>query len=225
MPMLPKPKTSRQLSPEVLDFMRSLETPKTGRQCGDCNLCCKLLPVSDNEPWRKGEPINKPAGVPCPHQRHRKGCAIYHTAMPFCCKAWNCRWLVNDDTADLPRPDRAHYVIDVMPDYVTLQHNETGETQNIQVVQVWIDPSYPDAHRDPAFRRYLERRGAEGTAAVVRFNSKDAITIFPPSLVSDGQWHEVTGGVREGEHSLADVERALGSKATMVHTKVKLPQR
>jgi hypothetical protein len=172
------------------------------RQCGDCTLCCKLLPVPS---------LGKLAGQRCKYQRHGKGCAVYHTrAMPPECAVWNCRWLVNDDTADLSRPDRSHIVLDIMPDFITLRDNETGLTMQIQIVQAWIDPRYPDAHRDPDFRAYVERRGQEGTATLVRFNTKEAMTLFPPSMSADHQWHEVTNGIAEKQHSFADVERALG---------------
>lgn len=106
------------------------------RKCGDCQLCCKLLPVP---------PLKKGAGVVCQFQKFRKGCAVHHTArMPFECGVWNCRWLVNDDAAELSRPDRAHYVINLMPDFITITNGD-GSKQNIQVDQIWVDPKYPDA--------------------------------------------------------------------------------
>ena len=49
--------------------------------------------------------FDKPAGERCPHQRHHKGCNIYSTR-PFGCRIWLCRWLAEDDTAELSRPDR-----------------------------------------------------------------------------------------------------------------------
>ena len=61
------------------------------RNCGDCQLCCKLVPTKE---------INKPANTRCKHQKVGKGCGIY-AQRPFSCMVWNCRWLVNDDTADL----------------------------------------------------------------------------------------------------------------------------
>jgi len=99
------------------------------RQCGACTLCCKLLPVHDgvliNGKRMQGN-LDKPAGERCRYQRHT-GCTVYNTAlMPACCKMWNCRWLGNDDTGDLSRPDRSHYVIDIMPDYVTVVDNAGG---------------------------------------------------------------------------------------------------
>ena len=191
-------------------------TPR--RQCGDCQLCCKLLPVHDNEPWRTGKPLTKLAGERCPHQKFGKGCGVYNTrAMPNCCQVWNCRWLVNDDAAELSRPDRAHYVIDVMPDFITVNNDETGEKNNIQVVQIWIDPKHPHAHRDPALRRWLFRQAQKGNAAIIRYNSKDAIVIFAPPFDSNGEWHEIEHGMTSVKtHALEEVIAALGGEAVMV---------
>src|SRR3954471_19848386 len=134
------------------------------RQCGDCQLCCKLLPVP---------PLRKRAGEKCKHQKFGKGCTVYHTrAMPPECGLWNCRWLVGDDTADMPRPDRAHYVIDIMPDFITVTDNEAGVTQKIQVVQIWIDPKHPDVIYSQSLRDYMERRAKDGIAALCRLDHK-----------------------------------------------------
>ena len=48
-----------------------------------------------------------------------------------------------------------------MPDFVTLRNDDTGELEHIQVVRIRVDPRFPDAHRDPALRAYLERRADE----------------------------------------------------------------
>ena len=166
------------------------------RQCGDCTLCCTLVPVRE---------LNKLAGQRCQFQKFHKGCTVYNKpAMPPSCSLWGCRWLVNDDTNDLSRPDRSRLVIDIMPDYVTLQNNDTGDTQDVEVIQVWCDPKHRDAHRDPQFRRWVERRAAEGKAVIVRFSSADAVTLFAPSISPDGRWHEATGKAVP-ERSLDDV--------------------
>ena len=179
------------------------------RQCGDCQLCCKLLPVP---------PLAKLAGQKCDHQKFGKGCAVYHTPkMPRDCALWNCRWLVSNDTADLARPDRSHYVIDIMPDFITLNHNETGVQQNVQVAQVWIDPKHPDAHRDPALRRWMFRRAQEGIATIVRYNAKDALVIFAPPFDANGEWHEITSGMHSVKtHTLDEMMKALGGEPTLV---------
>jgi hypothetical protein len=150
------------------------------RQCGACQLCCKLVPVRE---------LNKKAGERCRHQRVGKGCMIY-AHRPASCFWWNCRWLVNDDTAGLPRPDRSHYVIDLMPDIITMQEDLTGKLTQIPVVQIWVDPDFPEAHRDPALRAYVERRAAEGVAALIRFSEREGFALFAPALADDHQWHE-----------------------------------
>lgn len=171
------------------------------RQCGDCQLCCRLLAVP---------PLNKIAGEKCKHQKFGKGCKVYHTpAIPRACRLWNCRWLVSDDTQDQSRPDRSHIVIDIMPDFITLSF-EGQEPFNLQVVQCWIDPKYPDAHLDPSFRAYVYRRAQEGTAALIRFDGRRAFALFAPPLNASGEWHEHHHGTSEAQHKWADIEQALG---------------
>jgi hypothetical protein len=77
------------------------------------------------------------------------------------CRLWSCRWLVEDDTADLRRPDRSHYVIDMMPDFVPCGTTRAATLSTFNACKFWGDPPYPDAHRDPALRGDLERRADE----------------------------------------------------------------
>ena len=172
------------------------------RQCGDCQLCCKLLPVQS---------IGKLAGQRCKHQRHSKGCAVYARLAVVSpeCRLWSCRWLVEDDTADLRRPDRSHYVIDLVPDFVTLRND--GELEHIQVVQIWVDPKFPDAHRDPALRAYLERRAKDRIIGLVRWDNEKAIALFPPELSHDRQWHEQGSNFRTDAHTAEEKVAALGA--------------
>jgi hypothetical protein len=183
------------------------------RRCGDCQLCCKLLPMKDGVTIN-GRPVagyHKPAGARCKHQRHGKGCMIY-SRRPDCCRMWTCRWLVNNDTHDLPRPDRSHYVIDLIPDAVTARPNDGSPEWQIEVVQIWVDPDYRDAWRDPRLLAYLERRGKEGIVALIRFNESDGITLFPPSMSSDGQFHEVESN-NMGERTTPGEQFDLVAKA------------
>ncbi|HKD36840.1 MAG TPA: YkgJ family cysteine cluster protein [Pirellulales bacterium] len=184
------------------------------RQCGECQLCCKLLPMKKDRYEESrvleisaamieaGIPastfdgmipdFDKPHGERCPHQRHHKGCSIYRNR-PWGCRIWNCRWLVNDDTNDLKRPDRSHLVIDIMPDFVTLRNKDDGSTQEVQVVQVWIDPDFPDAHREPRFRAYVERRAKQGIWTLIRRSRASGFTLVAPRIAEDRQWHEEEG--------------------------------
>jgi hypothetical protein len=172
------------------------------RECGDCQACCKLLPV-------KG--INKPALKRCQHQRHHKGCAVYHKpekGFPWECGLWECVWLTGNETGDLRRPDHSHYCVDILPDFVTNQTAE-GEKIVIPVVQIWIDPKYPDCHRDPALRAWLTLR--DGFCGLVRYGNDDAILIIPPYLNDTGEWIEKGSNMREHNHSFGEVLQALGA--------------
>lgn len=171
------------------------------RQCGDCQLCCKLLPVRS---------LDKLAGQRCQHQSHAKGCGVYARLMTVSpeCRLWSCRWLVEDDTADLRRPDRSHYVIDIMPEFITVQ-DENGALEHVQVVQIWVDPRYPDAHRDPALRAYLERRAGERIIGLVRWGSEEGMALFPPSLSNPPVWHEKRSNVVTATHSPEELLRAM----------------
>jgi hypothetical protein len=172
------------------------------RECGGCTACCKLLPVYDNEPWYGRAPIQKAAGERCPHQRHNKGCAIYSNR-PFCCRVWNCRWLVNE-AGDTRRPDHAHYVIDIMPDIVRGVDPNTGQKYHAEAVQVWVDPRHRDAHRDPALRAFLARRAAEhGEVAIIRYNSREAFVLCAPTMSGTGDWAEMNGTVAKRDHFLS----------------------
>lgn len=148
------------------------------RSCGDCTLCCTLIPV---------EEIGKPANQRCRFQGF--GCCTIYAQRPASCRLWNCRWLVNDDADDLPRPDAAGYVIDVLPDIIRMRFGD-DEPIIIETVQVWCDPAKRDSWRTPEMLGWIERRAKNGIATLIRFNSRDGIAVFAPPLASDGQWHE-----------------------------------
>lgn len=168
------------------------------RRCGECTLCCKLIPVGE---------FNKPANKACHFQRSFKGCAVHGKgAQPFTCKVWSCGWLTNNFADDLARPDRSHYVIDPSPEFVEQVENATGNRRRIDVVQIWVDPKYPDAHRDPALRAWIDARGARlGHAALIRYDSRNGLHLFPPSITADRQWHELTGTNTGRQHTTAEI--------------------
>ena len=170
------------------------------RNCGECTLCCKLLPVVE---------LDKGACEVCKHQRYAKGCAIY-TERPSSCITWSCGWLLDEELdPNFKRPDKAHYLIDPAPDYVTVFDNISQETIRLPVLQIWVDPKYPNAHRDKALRNTLIDNYLIG---IVRFNSNDALTLIPPAMNMDKQWAEVVGD-QEDEHTPAQIVDALRSKS------------
>lgn len=152
--------------------------------------------------------LDKSANQRCKHQRHT-GCQIYERR-PHSCRLWSCSWLVDEATADLRRPDFSHYVIDIMPDFVTAVQ-QGGERIEFPVVQVWVDPKYPHAHRDPALRTYLAKRGEEdGAAAIIRYGASDGFVLIPPALNTAGEWIEHRDGIADREHTAAEKHRVVG---------------
>ena len=172
------------------------------RQCGTCSACCTLLPVKE---------ISKPANQRCEHQRHARGCKIYRKdGFPKACRYWTCRWLSDPQARDLSRPDRSGYVIDVMPDFITVRDDDTGAVQQVGVVQVWCDPKRRAAHRDPHLRAYLSARADEGLAAVVRYSATEAFVLFAPQFTGGSGWQEVWSALRAEEPTVEEIVRARG---------------
>jgi hypothetical protein len=163
--------------------------PDAVRRCGDCQLCCKLMPLRD----ATVHDGYKPANMKCTHQKFGVGCSIY-AKRPRSCAVFSCRWLTKHDTADQHRPDRAHCVIDPMPDTLDIA-NEDGTRDTITVCQIWVDPRYRYAFRDEPMRSFIERRGAEGIATLIRWDERAGLAVFPASITGS-QWME-RGGIAE----------------------------
>ena len=131
----------------------------------------------------------KPANKWCQHCKPgtASACSIY-ADRPRDCFWWSCRWLMGDVLPDMRRPDECHYVIDMVPDEI--QENDGRHTAIVKVLQVWIDPGYPDAHKDPALRRYADQVGMHGYATLLRRGNTRGMVWFPPALTGQG-WREV----------------------------------
>lgn len=139
------------------------------RKCGECTLCCRVLPVAD---------ISKPAATPCPHQ-FSKGCRVYPTR-PNSCRLWSCAWLA-DDSFPLPRPDRCGYVVDTSPDYCTI------EGVKVSVVQIWLDARRPFFDITPAVAEWpTELWRTREQIALVRFDPVRAKVVLPPVVTGEG---------------------------------------
>jgi hypothetical protein len=121
------------------------------------------------------------------------------------CQLWSCRWLLDDDMADQPRPDRSHIVVDMMPDVIRMKNNETGEVETLPVIVVWIDPQHRKAYDTPAFRRYVRR---QKVPVLIRYSSSEGGgALFPPATTGHDEiiWHESQLG--------SDMPRTLREKA------------
>jgi hypothetical protein len=160
------------------------------RACATCTLCCTLLPVVT---------LKKGAGMRCIHQRSLldtrgpAGCNVHHkpkNGFPLECGLWNCRWLVDDSMKGLQRPDICHYVVDIVPDFITAK--EGGREVKMPVIQVWVDPRYPEAHKDEKLREWIRVNEPE-CMVLVRFSDREATALIPPHMSDTNEWEEVGG--------------------------------
>jgi hypothetical protein len=72
----------------------------TGRECGSCSLCCKLLDVPE---------AGKPNHEWCPHCRPGHGCRIY-AQRPDICRGFACLWLCDSSLGGMWFPAKAKIV-------------------------------------------------------------------------------------------------------------------
>ncbi len=147
-----------------------------GRKCGDCTICCRIMPVQDPQ-------LSKAHGIRCKNQTHH-GCKIYEWR-PATCKHWYCGWLVGVGVDGMSRPDRAGYVVDPIADFVTItspQLNDGNPFDQAAVV-IWVDPKTPEKWRqDENLFEFFERWGKQGFVTLVRYSSLLCATVFPTSL-------------------------------------------
>lgn len=105
--------------------------------CGDCTLCCTLLPVPE---------LDKPANTHCQHCIVGKGCSIYEDR-PQVCRPFNCAWLQSSASIDL-RPDKINIIfekvndniffgtqeLDIKPTELALKQTQQFRVQGFSVV-------------------------------------------------------------------------------------------
>jgi len=78
------------------------------RECGPCNICCRLPAIVDPE-------LNKPPGALCSNWSAGTGCTIYETR-PFSCRGHFCAWRRLQQLDDAWRPDISGVYIELKPD-------------------------------------------------------------------------------------------------------------
>ena len=84
---------------------RMLLEPVPGRECGDCNVCCRLHTIIDPA-------LKKPPGVMCQHWAAGIGCSIYESR-PGPCRGHHCGWRRIEQFDDFWRPDRINIYAEV----------------------------------------------------------------------------------------------------------------
>lgn len=80
----------------------------SGRECGECSVCCEALTINSRE-------LKKPADTMCVHCIHPRGCGIY-ASRPSVCREWYCGWRKFEFLNDSWRPDRSGILIELVQD-------------------------------------------------------------------------------------------------------------
>lgn len=126
----------------------------TGRACGECTLCCRLIPV---------QAMDKPAGVKCPACIPGGGCSIY-AERPNQCRGFLCNWVIGEGPPAM-RPDLVHCVFDFEPP--------------TQIMRCHVHPQHADAWRSGPVAAHIRVHHQLGTnvQVIVQNGSKHA----PPS--------------------------------------------
>lgn len=159
------------------------------RDCGVCNLCCKLLAVDE---------LPKPAGTWCAHVVKHKGCGIYQDR-PGACRVFNCHFLADETLGEVWRPSHARFFI-----------HADGDARTYCVE---VDPGSPLAWKAEPYHSQLRRwaeRARTGEGRVLVYVGEHAFAVFPERDIDLGQTHRgdlVTTGYRRGPGGSAPFAR------------------
>jgi len=104
---------------------------RSGRQCGACSLCCRVLDVPE---------VGKPKGGWCRHCRPGRGCTI-HDTRPQVCRDYDCLWLSWRGLGDEWFPAKSKIVVDIHPDKLS---------GNV-FLRFNVDPRYPGRWREEPY--------------------------------------------------------------------------
>jgi hypothetical protein len=109
---------------------------------------------------------------------------------------------------ELKRPDKTGYCIDPMIDRVV-----SSDGDIIVVIQVWVDPKRPNAHRDPALRAYLADMWQRfNLFAIVRFGNDGGFMLVPPNADDNTEWLEIESHMHSPEDLQAIMQAAKNKK-------------
>lgn len=134
------------------------------KQCGSCNLCCKVIEAPS---------INKAAGEWCPYAKLGPGCFVYRN-LPHECKAFSCMWLEVDALGPHWKPDKARFVLHNEPDRGLVVH---------------VDSTAPNAWRKSPYYETIKawsKMVESGKGQVIVVAGNVAHAIFPTDDVFIG---------------------------------------
>lgn len=128
------------------------------KECGTCNLCCKVVGV---------ETIGKPAGEWCPQAVPGRGCGVY-AQRPNQCRSFECLWLAIDELGEEWKPSRCKFIV-----------RADGPLGGMCVD---VEPKYPDAWRDRKFYQSIKKWSApirQGAGIMLVYVGSKTYATFP----------------------------------------------
>jgi len=125
---------------------------KAVRPCGECQACCKALPVIATKP-----PMNKPPGERCSYQCE-EGCSIYETR-PSPCRSYLCQWAIGWGAEEW-RPDKWGLIVEA----------------NTMTMAITVSELWPGAINQPEFRQIVPLL-AKQSAVLIQTTDKRMIIL------------------------------------------------
>ena len=119
-------------------------TSVPGRECGSCNMCCKILVIDE---------LKKDAGPLCSNWCKGVGCQIY-AKRPDVCRDFLCEWLSEREVPARLKPNV----------YGTIFIHDVECDQ----YQAGCDPKEPNRWRHPQVFKYLLAKAKEGHTVVAK---------------------------------------------------------
>jgi hypothetical protein len=116
---------------------------RTGRSCGTCSMCCKLLKIPE---------LEKEQDAWCRHCNGH-GCSIYETR-PQVCRNYACAWLTMPNIGDEWFPKTCGMLLDLG------MHEENG----IALLRVHVDEQATGRWREEPYHSQLRKMAAIGLA-------------------------------------------------------------
>ncbi len=114
------------------------ESQDSGRSCGACSMCCKLLPIAE---------LGKSHDQWCAHCRPGSGCTIYESR-PKACRSFVCSWLVDPRIGEHWYPAKSKMVVQISGGH---------DDQYDVFVDVHVDRGASNAWRTDPYHSDLQR--------------------------------------------------------------------
>lgn len=162
------------MTTETLSDLEKAEQGRlaSGRSCGPCSLCCKLLPI-----FALAKP--KPRDQWCPHRKPGRGGCLIYESRPEECRIFYCGWLMGKLPAEW-YPQRSKMVVAFYP----RSHGVGSDCI------VTVEPAYAGRWREEPYYSQIKQNAAgwvtSNERTFVRIGAQ-VTAVFPSCEVDLGE--------------------------------------